>query len=88
MYSCISNKILKQIVSTYGYYQVNLHNGYGQITYKVHRLELIVFVPNPYNKPQVNHIDTNRLNNVLTNLEWTTAQENTDHKVCNNLNLL
>lgn len=64
---------------------VNLGRG-GQNRHYVHRLVASAFLPNPENKPEVDHIDTNPLNNNVNNLRWTTRQENLQNK--NTLNNL
>jgi hypothetical protein len=51
----------------------------------IHRAVAILYVPNPDNKPQVNHIDGNKLNNHYSNLEWVSNRENKDHALENGL---
>ena len=49
-------------------------------TFSTHRLVGELYLDNPDNKPQINHIDGNKLNNHYTNLEWVTNQENCNHR--------
>lgn len=60
-----------------GYYKVKLSNPRKDIY--AHRIVAEAFIPNPDNKPFVNHIDCNPLNNHYTNLEWCTQAENVKH---------
>lgn len=68
--------LLKQCVSNSGYKQVRLYrDGVGK-PILVHRLVAMAFIPNPWDLPQVNHKDENRLNNRVENLEWCSAKYN------------
>ena len=63
-----------------GYNRVSLVDEEGKRKhFLAHRLVAIMFIPNTNNKPQVNHIDSNRKNNSVKNLEWVTNRENSEH---------
>ena len=76
------NPILqKPTLGDNGYYSVVLSK-YGKRTLKtVHRLVALTFIENPYNKPCVDHIDTNRTNNFVNNLRWCTLSENMQNEL-------
>jgi hypothetical protein len=81
----LNGKELKPATDKKGYLRVGLTINKKLCTKKVHRLVAIEFIPNPLNKPCVNHIDGNKKNNNVTNLEWVTYKENTEHAIKNNL---
>lgn len=65
-----------------GYMIVTLCDGKGKRQNKrVHRLLMETFIPNPNNYPHINHIDGNKLNNSLDNLEWCSVKHNTQHAI-------
>jgi hypothetical protein len=65
----------------HGYHHVDIKQNGERYFLAVHRLVAEVFIPNPDNKPHVNHIDGDRLNNIPSNLEWVTPSENQIHAV-------
>ena len=72
-------KILVQNIGKLGYAYVNLYLNGKPKSIKTHRLVAMAFLPNPENKPQVNHKDENPLNNCVENLEWCTASYNANY---------
>lgn len=75
----IKNKITGKCLSYFkrnGYYYVSLWKNGKQRKYRVHRLVAKTFIPNPYNYEVVNHIDENKLNNNVDNLEWCSQKDN------------
>lgn len=72
-------RLLKQRTTDFGYLSVNLNYNKKSYTCKVHRLVAESFIPNPENKREVNHIDADKKNNWVGNLEWVTSSENKKH---------
>jgi hypothetical protein len=80
IYSHRTGKMKKPVRHKQGYRSVTLVAQDGKISgYLIHRLVATVLIPNKYNKPLVNHKDSNKTNNHPDNLEWCTHQENMDH---------
>lgn len=77
-------KYLTQGISD-NYLKVILSKNNKQRTFRVHILVARAFIPNPENKPEVNHIDGNKKNNKVNNLEWNTRSENEFHAYRNGL---
>lgn len=78
-------KLIKQRTNEWGYFDIGLSKNNKQSRFKVHRLVAQAFIPNPQNKTQVNHIDGNKKNNAVWNLEWVTPKENTQHSITTKL---
>lgn len=80
----INGEIVEQ-KNQHGYKIVYLKNKIFSRPIQVHRLVAITFIKNPDNKPIINHIDGNKQNNNVKNLEWCTESENRKHAVKNGL---
>lgn len=74
-----SDKLLKQVKLDSGYIAVGLCKHNKAKNFRVHRLVAEAFIPNPEEKPQVNHINEDKTNNMVSNLEWMTAKENNNY---------
>lgn len=70
---------LKPVQDITKYMIVTLCENGQRRNFSIHRLLAMVFIPNPANKPHVNHIDSDETNNDLDNLEWATVSENSQH---------
>jgi len=68
-------RMIKQKLNK-GYSYINLFKDGRSKTFQVHRLVAITFIENPDNKPEVNHLDEDKLNNCASNLGWSTSKEN------------
>jgi len=76
----------KNTVSKVGYYHVAIWKNNKQLLLYIHRLIGIYFIDNPDNKKYINHINGNKLDNRIENLEWVTNQENSHHSTSNRAN--
>lgn len=78
IFSIRNNRLIKPCIRGQYLSVILSKNGYKK-KYNVHRLVAFCFLKNPLNKPCVNHIDGNKINNHYTNLEWVTYSENERH---------
>lgn len=82
VYSLKSNKILSQSINIHGYYMVYLcREGGKTIAKQLHRLIAEAFIPNPENKPCIDHINSIRTDNRIENLRWCTYKENNNNPI-------
>lgn len=72
-------RYISEILTENGYRRVVLSKNNKSHNFLVHRLVAEAFIPNPENKPCVNHKDLNRENNCVENLEWVTYKENNNY---------
>ena len=72
-------KIIKGEITSGGYCRVHISHKGVQYKFLVHRLVAEAFILNPKHLPEVNHIDGNKQNNSVDNLEWCTRSQNTSH---------
>ena len=71
---------LKQHDNGHGYKFVSFNVDGKEVHLYTHRIVSVLFVPNPFGLPEVNHLDNNPGNNIFSNLQWCTHQENMDYK--------
>lgn len=76
----VKGRVMKQYDNGKGYMLVKFRINNKTIGLRVHRIVATCFIPNPNNLPEVNHIDCNRANNAVSNLEWCTHQENVSYR--------
>ena len=88
VFSMITNKFMKQNKDKDGYLLVNLKKDKKSYTQKVHRLVGQAFIPNPNEKPTIDHIDRDKTNNNVENLRWATRRENSQNTGSRNTNIL
>lgn len=78
-YNHKNKQYIKPYINNKGYLCVNLYKNSKVHKFQVHRLIAMYFIHNPSNLPEVNHIDGDKLNNAIPNLEWCTREHNMKH---------
>lgn len=82
----VKERMLSKVINHAGYVEYQITYNKKHYSRKAHRLVAEAFIDNPDNKPFVNHIDGNKTNNIVENLEWCTCQENNvhayEHELC------
>ena len=79
--SLVKGKAKNIRLDTYGYAVVSLSKNGVEKTMKVHRLVAMAFIPNPENKPCIDHVNTIRTDNRVDNLRWVTSKENSNNRL-------
>lgn len=82
-YKKVCNGYIRKLSNSRGYKCIRLPtpNNKNKVSFRVHRLVAQAFIPNYENKPYINHIDFNKSNNHISNLEWVTPKENSQHSI-------
>ena len=82
----IKGQSIHQFINNSGYSYVNISKGHRRYKHEyVHRLVADAFIPNPLKLPTINHIDGNKQNNQILNLEWNSYSDNNQHAYDHNL---
>ena len=89
-YKIVRRKLLHPSETNHGYLKITFYVDGGPKTFSAHRLIAKTFIPNPNNRPMIDHIDRNRKNNCVSNLRWCDISENMNNpltrKHCSSLN--
>lgn len=74
-----TGKILKPVLQHNGYLHVTLYKNKKPKQFRHHRIIAETFISNPENKPHINHLDEDKANNKVSNLQWCTSKENNNY---------